>query len=193
MRRAASYGEWTKTGPIREVVDLPKAISFGAGERRLIDAMRLGATSTSQRNVEISKQGVRGEHDINPLDPMQTEEIHEAKSRRKRRDRPESKGMKMGNNPAQWLMAGVSPSFTHHVLMRYGPSSYSHPHILGVQSRQETNSSVTIQELPAESDTQTQGDDPSLTISQLLPQLSMRRGRRQGAAYNLGCPIGGLG
>lgn len=85
-----------QTGPIREVVDLPKAISFVAGEKRLVDAMRLGATSTPQRNVEISKQGVRGEHDINPLDPMQTQEIHEAKSRRKRRDRSESKGMKMG-------------------------------------------------------------------------------------------------
>lgn len=132
--------EWTKTGPIREVVDLPKAISFGAGDRRLAGAMRLGTPSTPQRNVEISEQGVKGEHDINLLDPMQTEEIQEAKSRRNRRNRPESRRMRMGNNHTQWLMAGVSPSFTP----RAHGISTSHLHTLGLQSRHGTNPSITI-------------------------------------------------
>ncbi|KAM1044464.1 hypothetical protein EV2_036592 [Malus domestica] len=117
--------------------------------------------------------GCEGEHDTNPLDPMQTEEIQEARSRRKKRDTLESRGMRIGNNHAQWLMARVSPSFTHHLLMGYGSSSSSHPHILGVQSRQRQSLLVTIQKLPAESDIQTQGEDPGLTIGQLFPQLSM--------------------
>lgn len=69
-----------------------------------------------------------------------------------------------------------TPRITHHVLIGYEPSSSTHLHIIGVQSRQGINLSVMIHELLEEVDPQTQGDDLGLTIVQMLIQLSMKIG-----------------
>ncbi|KAM1074599.1 hypothetical protein ACFX11_019776 [Malus domestica] len=120
------------------------AIIFGAGEKMLAGVMRYGATPTSQPNVEIKEQGVRGENDPNPLDLMQTEEVHDARKGRKRRYGQKYRKARVGSNPAQWIMTEGTPKITHHVFMGYRPSSFIQSHILGVQSRQMINSSVMI-------------------------------------------------
>ncbi|KAM1621629.1 hypothetical protein ACFX1X_020357 [Malus domestica] len=87
----------------------------------------------------------------------------------------ESRGMNGGNIHAQWFITKVSPSSSHHEFLGLVSLSSSYPHIFGVQSRQGTNPSVTIQELVDESNGLRQIEDPGMTTDQLLPQLSMRR------------------
>ncbi|KAM1236952.1 hypothetical protein FF1_037977 [Malus domestica] len=51
---AASFGEWTKTAPIRDVVETNIALTIGVGEMRPAGAVRIGLKPTSQINVSVT-------------------------------------------------------------------------------------------------------------------------------------------
>lgn len=42
-----AYEDWTRTGPIREEVDVPRPLAVNVGEKRVAGAIRSGVGTTS--------------------------------------------------------------------------------------------------------------------------------------------------
>lgn len=122
MGDAITYEDWTRTGPIREEVDVPRPLAVNVGETRVTGAIRGGAGTTSQRSVRATK-GAESERSMGYSrdPPPQQEDAHISRSGLRKWHRMQNRLDGQDKETDQWLSKENVSHMTHHVVKGYGP------------------------------------------------------------------------
>ncbi|KAM1778361.1 hypothetical protein ACFX12_039865 [Malus domestica] len=111
----AGYGEWMKSSPVRDAVEIARPLAINTGERRLAGAIRGGDRTLLQQRVEITETPSRLEAVGTSMGPAHHTKTHSSSKGMKRWNRGKSRTEGPQTNFQQWVvdLGQLGPQPTH--------------------------------------------------------------------------------
>ncbi|XP_048435342.1 uncharacterized protein LOC125475077 [Pyrus x bretschneideri] len=116
----AGYGEWTKTGPIREEIIKPKPLVVKLGERRHAGTIRGEEQRNTQRRVGFTVETERQEVEEPVRGTTSQVEAHNPRRSQKTWQRMKNRKEGQDGSSQQWVIDGNMAQMAQQVLMGIG-------------------------------------------------------------------------
>lgn len=113
---ATRYGEWTKIGRIREMMDLPTALSVRVGERKVVGTVRYGNNHALQGDEELLRNEMSADPEPTHIKPQRGRTSRGTSQGRLQRVRQvRNDVMKRSSSAQRFLIAGMPQTQNHEI------------------------------------------------------------------------------